>query len=174
MRIQFIFFILILPITVFLAFSIFPASQAGEILQLSMSFDKSEYKKTDPKYVNFNLKNKGENPIYVNKRFFINSEDAPEGQREIFLTATSPSGEKVRCNISYETGFPKIDYFVLLEPGGEVSTERNMNVSNYFDFKETGTYDLVAVYHNVYGDEIGIDAFKGKIASKPVKIKIVE
>jgi len=143
-------------------------------LELSISLDKSEYKKNEPININFKLENKTKKPIYANKRFYINSEESAAGQREIYLSVTSPSGEKLPCKISYETGMPKSDYFALLNPGEEVSAEYNRNIAYYFDFTQPGTYAITAVYQNIYGGEIGIDAFKEKIISKPLKIKIVE
>jgi len=167
-----IYYILI----VILFFSFFRCSDAIAVkgLKFSVYFDKTEYKKTDPININFKLENKGKTDIYVNKRFYINSKDAPREQREVYLLVTSPSGEKLPCKISHETGLPKTDYFVLLKPGEEVSLERKRNIKYYFDFNTPGKYKIIAVYQNIYGKEIGIDAFKDKIESNPVTIEIVE
>lgn len=147
---------------------------AGEPLRLTLTFDKEEYKETDQINVDFTLKNIGKKPIYVNKRFFLNSKDSPKEQKEIYLSVTSPSGKELPCSSSTETGLPKTEYFILLNPGEEVSLDRQRSIKYFFDFTEPGIYKVVAVYQNVYGDEIGLDAFKDRIESNPVTIKIVE
>ena len=143
-------------------------------LELSIFFDKNEYKPGEAIYINFKLKNSGNEPIYVNKRFYLNSESSKPEDREVFLQITGPSGEKLPYKASYDTGFPKTDYFVLLEPKEEVTSERKKNLKAYFDLKAPGEYSIIAIYQNIYGEEIGADAFKDKIISKPATIKIVE
>lgn len=148
-------------------------AKPGLALQLYLSFDKNEYKTNEPIYMNFKLKNKGNKPVYVNKRFYVNSKDSKPGDREVYLRITGPSGEKLPCKASYDTGFPKMDYFVLLKPKEEITSERKKNLKAYFDLKTPGEYKVIAIYQNIYGPEIGVDAFKSKITSEPVTIKIV-
>ena len=149
-------------------------AKSASALQLSVFFDKDEYKTNEPIYINFKLKNTGNKPIYVNKRLYVNSESSKPQYREVYLRITGPTGEKLPCKASHETGFPKTDYFVLLEPKEELTPERKKNLKAYFDLNTPGKYKVIAIYQNVYGPEIGIDAFQGKITSKPVTIKIVE
>ncbi|MCK5556942.1 MAG: hypothetical protein KAJ01_01095 [Candidatus Hydrogenedentes bacterium] len=144
-------------------------------LKFSISLDKTEYKKTDQIYVNFTLKNEGKKPVYVNKRFHINTEDSPKEEKEVYLIVTAPSGEKLTCREKpYDTGFPKTDYFVLLKRNEEAVSERKKRLKIYFDIKEPGTYTVAAVYKNVYGKEIGVEAFQGELKSDPVTMKIIE
>lgn len=143
-------------------------------LEISISFDRDEYRQSDPVYINFKIENKRKRPVYVNKRFYLNSEESPEKHREVYLTVQSPSGEELVCKASYETGLPKTDYFVLLKPDEETISDRKQNIKGYFDFKETGLYKITAIYQNIYGKEIGIDALKDMLISKPVTIRIVE
>ena len=149
-------------------------AKPGLALQFYLSFDKNEYKTNEPIYINFKLRNKGNKPVYVNKRFYVNSKDSKPEDREVYLRITSPSGEKLLCKASYDTGFPKTDYFVLLKPKEEITSERKKNLKAYFDLKTPGEYKVIAIYQNIYGPEIGVDAFKDKITSEPVAIKIVE
>lgn len=155
-----------------------PAEYAlgAERLELKLTFDKNEYKKTDPIKVNFTLINKGAKGVYVNNRFFLNTEDSPRQEREIYLIAVSPSGEKLPCKVedALETGLPRTDNFVLLAPGEETSLNREKHIKHFFDFGTLGTYKITAVYQNVYGEEIGVGAYKGKLKSKPAEITIVE
>ena len=82
----------------------------------------------------------------------------------------------MKCTRERDTGFPKTDYFALLEPKKEVSSDpkRKRNLTYFYDFKEPGEYKVVAIYKNAYGEEIGLDTFRGEIESKPVKIRIAE
>ena len=165
-----------LVITILLS-AVCQALAESKALELSLSFDKAEYKKTDAISVTFKLENKGKKPVYVNERFYVNSKYSSKEHREIYLSVTSPSGEELAFNESRATddvGLPKTDYFVLLEPGEEVILERPRNIKYYFDFDEPGTYKIVGVYQNSYGDEIGLDVFKKKVQSEPLEIKIVE
>ena len=143
-------------------------------VQFSVIFEKTEYDPKEAISIEFKLKNTGRSPIYVNKRFHVNTEDKPPAAREVSFQVTGPSGEKLPDKVFYDTGFPKTDYFVLLDPGGEVGLERSKNLQAYFDFSEAGKYKIIAVYQNVYGPEIGLDAFKDELKSKAVTIEIIE
>ncbi|MFC1667332.1 hypothetical protein ACFL0P_05690 [Candidatus Omnitrophota bacterium] len=152
------------------------SAASGKGLELTISFDKEEYKKTDPIYIEFKLKNKSKKPVYINKRFHLNSERSAKEDREVYLSVISPSNEKLSFDTTSpaETGFPKTDYFVLLESGQEVGSERKQAIKHRFDFKTPGAYKIIATYQNVYGKEIGLDTFKARLVSKSVTIKIVE
>lgn len=143
-------------------------------LKFSILLDKAEYKEQEPINATFKLENKGKGPVYVNKRFYLGSEDMPKEKRDLFLIITYPSGTKLPCKFSYETGFPKSDYFELLKPGAGVVSEYPRNLRGYFDFNEPGAYKVVAVYENVYGKEIGLDTFKDKITSSAISFKIIK
>lgn len=150
-------------------------AKSASALQFYISFDKDEYKTKDPIHINFELKNEGSEPVYVNKRFYVSSEDSDLRDREVFFRIKGPSGEKLPYKASYYgTGFPKTDYFVLLAPKEGITSERKKNLKAYFDLEAPGIYKVTAVYQNAYGPEIGIDVFEGKIESKPVTIKVVE
>ncbi len=150
-------------------------AKPASALQFSISFDKDEYKTKDPIYINFELNNKGPKPVYVNKRFYVGSEDSDPRDREVFFQIRGPSGEKLPYKASsYDIGFPKTDYFVLLGPKEGIASERKKNLKAYFDLGAPGKYKITAVYQNMYGAEIGIKAFRDKIKSKPVTIKVVE
>ena len=169
------FYIILIPAIFFLSISDgYAATYKG--LRLSVSFDKDEYTQKDPINLTLKLENKGSREVYINKRFYINSEDSPNKYREIYFSVLSPSGEKLTYNEKAfrETGLPKTDYFILLKPGEEAGMERPRNIKYYFDFKDPGAYKIKAVYQNIYGEEIGVDAFKGELVSKPVTIKILE
>lgn len=163
-----------LILTVFLLSNRPAAALTGKGLELTVSFDKNEYKQSDQIYVTFRLKNNTAKPVWVNKRFYLNSKESAKKYREVCLSVISPSGIELPCNMSLEPGLPRADYFILLKPGEEVSVDRQQNIKHCFDFSAPGTYRITAVYQNIYGKEIGLDVFMDKIESKPVTIKVLE
>ena len=145
---------------------------AAREIELVVTSDKNEYTLTDPIYLVIKLKNKGKKPIYVNKRMYVGSEESKPDKRDIYITAIAPGGKKLPCKVSYDTGFPRTDHFLLLSPGDEIERDRKQGIKHFFDFDTPGRYKITATYENVYGDEIGVDAFKKRIKSKPITIKI--
>ncbi|MCK5451510.1 MAG: hypothetical protein KAI70_07080 [Candidatus Omnitrophica bacterium] len=143
-------------------------------LVMVVSTDKTEYKKTDGIMVTLKLENCGKNALYVNNRFFLNSDKSDPKNKEVHFIVEDPSGEKMLCKIDLETGLPRTDNFISLAPGEETEIKRPRNIKYFFDFENVGEYKITAVYQNVYGEEIGVNAFKGKIISNPVIIKISE
>ena len=151
-----------------------PASPKGgqSDIVFTATLDKAEYAAEEPANLAFALKNKGKSPVYVNKRFYFGPEDAPKNQKEVYVTITSPSGQKLPFKFPYETGYPKTDYFTLLEPAQEVKADYPRNLRGNFEFKEEGTYTVTAVYQNTFGRELGLDVFQGKLTAEPVKFAI--
>lgn len=167
--------ILTLLLSVILLGGWMDVSTAAEGIQLILSFEKEEFKQDEALNAEFILKNTGQDPVYVNKRFQVGSKDFPAKDREIYMKVISPAGEDLPYKASnYEMGLPKSDYFVLLGRGEEANIERKRNIKGYFDFTETGEYRITATYENTYGAEIGLDTVKGPVESGPVIIRITE
>jgi len=151
-----------------------PASPKGgqSDIVFTATLDKAEYTAEEPINLVFALKNQSKNPVYVNKRFYFGSEEAPRNQKEVYVTITAPSGEKLPYKFPYETGYPKTDYFTLLEPAQEVKADYPRNLRGNFEFKEEGTYTVTSVYQNTFGRELGLDVFQGKLTAEPVRFQI--
>lgn len=156
------------------SFATSPRTAAALQFHARLENPKPAYTRTDPLQVRFVLKNVGRKPVWVNKRFYAASEEIPKNGRDVVLDVTAPSGAKLTCKYAYETGLPKTDDFVQLDPGQEAVSERALDLRGYFDFAEAGAYSIVAVYENVFGDEIGLDAFREALRSPPVSITIAE
>lgn len=151
---------LLLPLALILGCPL--SAPAAEDLQLSVVPDQRAVKLSEPIEVTFKLRNRGSNALYVNRRFKLGLKTSPKDQREIYLEARAPSGKRLEPKYpGTETGFPKSEDFVLLKPGEEVVSERKWDLKSYFDFKEPGSYRLEATYQNVFGKEIGLEAWKG-------------
>jgi len=149
------------------------AKTAG--LKFNIKLDKTEYKEQEPVNATFELENKGQQSVLVNKRFNLNSAGgAKQYQGEVTLILTLPSGKEVPCKFSYEAGLPKTDYFELLQPGKKAASEYPRNLRGYFSFEEPGVYKIEAVYQNIFGKEIGLDVFIDKLSSEPVSFKITK
>lgn len=166
-------FVTILAVAGIGIFSALPQSLAASSdVVFTVTLDKGEYVAEEPIDATFVLKNKGKEAVYVNKRFYFGSEEAPRNQKEVYVTITSPSGQKLPYKFSYETGYPKTDYFTLLEPGQEVKAEYPRNLRGNFEFTDPGTYTATAVYQNTFGRELGLDVFQEKLTAEPVKFVI--
>ncbi len=146
---------------------------ANQTLKFRIILDKTEYSAEEPINVTFVLKNLSSSPVLVNQRFYISSPAAAKNQKEVHFEIISPLGEKLTCKNFYETGYPKTDYFKLLQPAEEVKSEYPRNLRGFFDITEPGTYRLVAVYQNVWGAELGLDTFQEQLVSDPVKFSVV-
>lgn len=139
-----------------------------------VTFANTEYKRNGPVEASLALKNNGKKPVWVNTRFYVNAPTLPNEEREVLLEVTSPTGETLSCTYSHQTGFPKSEYFQRLQGGQTVSAEHPYDLRSYFNLTTPGRYTVVGVYENVFGQEIGLDAFTGPVTSTPVTFTIVE
>lgn len=144
-------------------------------LEFRASLDKRSYASHEPVMISFMLKNTGKGPAWVNTRFYLSAQSAPEDDRDVYVILTAPSGKDIPCTFSYPTGLPKSDYFKSLEPGQEAASESPRDLHGFFgELKEPGTYTVRAVYHNVFGAELGLDTFKGTLKSPSVTFTITQ
>lgn len=143
-------------------------------LRFTLLLSKEEYANQEPLNAMFKLENIGRIPVWVNKRFYLGSENVSRNRRgEVTLKVISPAGKELECKFFHEAGLPKSEFFKLLEPGGEVISEHPRNLRGYFDFTEPGIYKIVAIYENIFGKEIGLDAFRKKLTAEAVSLKII-
>ena len=152
-------------------------AKARERIEFNMFLveEKKEYGKNDPILFKLKLKNNGKKPVLVNRRFYINSDRSSKYERDVYLSVKAPDGKEMDYRQEpYDTGLPRTDDFTYLKPAGEVEARHQRNLRAYFDFKEPGTYEVKAVYHNMYGKEIGLDAFRKRLTSNEITIKIAD
>ena len=161
-------------LSVALLFACAAPASAKAPLKFTMSFDKKQYAGKDNINVTFELENTGKKDIYVNKRFFVNSEEASEGDREILLKVISPKGKELPCKVNVETGLPRAVHFELLKPGEKAKIDREKNIKYYYDFNEPGKYKITAAYKNTRGKELDLDVCKDSVKSAPVTIEILK
>ena len=78
-----------------------PSFAAQSDIVFTATLDKAEYAAEEPVNLAFALKNKGNSPVYVNKRFYFGSEETPRNQKEVYAIITAPSGEKLPYKFPY-------------------------------------------------------------------------
>ena len=141
-------------------------------LTFGASLDKASYAANEPILTTFTLTNGGKQPVWVNSRFYVSSNTLPRDDRDVYLTVRSASGKELECTFTHPTGFPKTDYFKLLQPEAAVSSEHPRDLRAFFKFEEPGTYTLTATYDNAFGPEIGLEAAQGPLTAAPVTLTI--
>lgn len=150
------------------------AARPAQEVELKLALEWEEYKLSENIDCEFQLWNRGDRPIWVNKRFKLGSEKADPRQKELVLLVKEASGAPVEMKtFDHETGFPKSDFFVQLKPGEKAAADRKWNLKDLAKIEKPGEYELTAVYQNTYGKELGLDAFKQKITGS-VKFRVTE
>lgn len=139
-----------------------------------LTLSKADYTRNEPIEATLSLKNNGSKPVWVNTRFYINAPTQPPEERDVTLDVTGPDGKLLTTTYSYQTGFPKSDYFQLLPGGQTAKAEHPRDLRSYFQFQAPGRYTVVATYENVFGPELGLPAFTGPAKSKPVTLTVTE
>lgn len=150
------------------------AAAAKQPLELRLWLDKASYSASEPIHASMALKNTGKQPVWVNARFYMSAPTGPGNGRDGHFIVTAPSGAELPCMVTVRAGFPKSDDFKRLEPGQEITMGSPRELRRFFDLKEPGTYVVRAVYQNAFGAELGLDAFKGPLESKPVMFTIIQ
>lgn len=140
-------------------------------LELEIVLDKKEYKKGEAIKVAFSVINRGLDDVILNGRMFLNSIESPETMREIYLKVISPSGNEIPFSAFIEVGYPSKHNFKIVKSGTSLKSDL-VDLTKYYDFEEIGTYEILAIYENRFGKELNIDAWVGKVISKPLRIKI--
>ena len=134
-------------------------------VQLQVATEQPAYHASEPVTVRLTLKNVSKTPVWVTTRFFVSSPEVAANRRDIYLEITAPSGERLPITFTHVTGFPKTDLFKELQPGEEITSEARPNLRYLADLKAPGQYQVVAVYENVFGPEIGLETFRGVVRS---------
>lgn len=145
---------------------------AAACLELTLTCDKASYNPSEPILLALALKNTGTQAVWVVTRFYISAKEVPPQRRDVYVEVTSPSGQPLPGAFTHQTGFPKSDYFVQLQPGEDAAAEGPRNLRAYVELKEPGTYQVTAVYENVFGPELGLDTFRGSVRSAPATFTI--
>ncbi len=132
--------------------------------------DKAEYRLGERIVLHGILQNQSKISLMINSKFLVKGSEIEADDWGIGLKIVAPSGKKVDVGWLYEISDVAADWFVLLTPGEEYSSEIWGNIGPLC--KEIGTYRLTAYYYNFIGESLGINAWKGSVESGSVEFCI--
>ena len=136
----------------------------GNMLILTLEFDRETFQSADAIPVTLVLTNQGHERLLVNRRMAPNHPHAPDSQRDIVFVITAPSGQEMQLNKFINVRTPKEDDFLVLEAGETV--ERTIYLEQILSFVEIGEYSIQAIYQNATDPGTGESAWKGQISSE--------
>jgi hypothetical protein len=99
-----------------------------------------------PVNVTAQLRNTGSGEVWVNKRMLLNTAHAPASMREVWLEVTGPDGQGVPFSCKIRAGQAQADDYELLGPNDTIPIQ--LDLTECFDFKETGSYRIQASYQD--------------------------
>lgn len=124
--------------------------------------------------VNAVLSNTGSTPLWVNKRFLLNTVYSPKPFREIWLDVKAPNGKMLEFRCRIKAGYAREEHYAVLSPGESVKAE--IKISNCFDMTEKGEYEIKAHYQDgtkeVPPAPSNTVHLKDELESKTIKISI--
>ena len=140
--------------------------------ELSVAFDKTEYRPGDPIQVTFTLRNTEQTPVLVNGRLALNAPFAPPRYREVALTITAPSGQPLPFMAKLNLGGAQDKHFKLLQPGETV--QHSYALRDYYRFDQPGAYTAEASYQNqAEPSQAGsLQPWKGELSAEPVSFTL--
>jgi hypothetical protein len=123
------------------------------------------------------LINDGDDPVTVNNRFAVSS---PGGPGELTFTVLGPDGEPLPFGARVNLGRPGPEDVAPVRPAGCVGT--TIDLVDYFDLSEPGTYRITATYRATGGrlddEDLGDDldtppgVWTGTLESEEVSIEV--
>lgn len=133
-------------------------------LEFSISLAKKKFGTGDPISVRMTLRNVGDKPIMVNKRFLVNDRPAPPEDRDVYFTIKMPGGTTAEFAWDLKVGFPEANDFRKLKPGKAVSGKADIN--DLYFLSETGKYVVKATYQNAHSGPTVYDEGTGDFSVK--------
>jgi hypothetical protein len=133
-----------------------------------------------PVAVRMSLKNNGDSPVTVNRRFLVNHGATPPEFREVTFAITMPDGDRAPFAWLLTVSFPDRDDFRRLRPGQSVSATADL--ADLYFLRGPGRYTVRATYRNVHpgptriGERVrtrNIGAVRGRRASNELSFRIV-
>jgi hypothetical protein len=121
------------------------------------------------------LVNDGDDPVKVNGRLAVSSDD---GAGELTFSVVGPSGEPLPFGSRVNLGRPGPDDVATISPTRFVGV--TIDLVDYFNLDEPGTYRISATYRSSAGGENGeeegeglpADVWTGEVTSDEVSIEV--
>ena len=143
---------------------------------LLLSSPKRDYRKGEEVIVTVGLANFTPRPLVVNKRLQMIFDYEYLEAYELGFQIIGPRGTPIAPRMVTEDRlwpYPQPDDFVELLIGAQ--WQKEIPLSLYFDLSESGSYEIIAKYHNSHnGHQFGFDAWTGELRSPPVEVVISE
>lgn len=114
--------------------------------------------------VRWTLRNDGNEPVIVNKRFLVNDKAAPPEFRELYFTIRTPGGGTAPFAWELKVGFPDSKDFRRLKPGAAIRGSADLN--DLYLVEEEGIYYVRATYQNVHAGPTVFDDATGSLSVK--------
>lgn len=151
---------------------------AGQIVAITpsllLSSRKSHYNTEEKVIATVTLANFCDQPLVVNKRLQMIFDYKYREAYELKFQVLGPNEQPVAPYKIIEDRlwpYPKLVDFIELVPGGQ--WQRDIILSEYFDFSQSGMYKVVAEYHNCHdGHQFGLDAWTGELHSPTMDVFI--
>ncbi|MFI7483392.1 hypothetical protein ACH9EU_13385 [Kocuria sp. M1R5S2] len=117
-------------------------------LRLVLEPFRSTYGVDDDVPVRVLLVNDGEDPVTVNARLAVSS---PGGPGELTFSVIGPQGEPLPFGARVNLGRPGAEDVATIAPAHSAGSE--VDLVDYFDLSEPGTYRVSAAYRSALGRE---------------------
>ena len=180
------FFLLALVATALVLISCTISSNQDSVpeqpLQITLRFEKDSYHVGEIVIAKIKLTNVSDKLIIVNSRMSVNLPPILSPIREIAFDVTSPSGKTYWPDVVIDPGPLYSTHFIELDPGDYFEDVIHLNSYGY-EFKEVGTYLVVANYQNnidpqdaiiLNGFDDNRIAWKGELNSNQVQLIIIQ
>jgi hypothetical protein len=143
-------------------------------LQFDIQTDSTVYLNDKPIFLKMRITNKADSAIFINKRFIVNTPEAPKESAigEVYLIITSPAGDTLSFNAFVHVSYPNQNDYVALGPGKNIVSAHKEDINSFYDFGQNGEYKITGYYYNFYKEGIKPAPWEGKIKSNTIKILI--
>ena len=143
-------------------------------LKFDIQTDSTVYRNDKPIFLKMSITNNADSAIFINKRFIVNSPEAPKESAigEVYLIITSPAGDTLSFNAFVHVNYPSQNDYVKLGPGEEIVSAHKEDINRYYDLSKSGEYIITGYYYNFYKEGIKPTPWEGKIKSNTITILI--
>ena len=141
-------------------------------MTVNLAFGSNRYESQESIIANVTVTNVSDMALVINSCFNPNDPVMPEIARDITFLVRNPQGEELDFLAKINPAVSKLENFVLLTPGVQLST--SIDISRYYDFSLSGEYEIYVSYQNTLIPDNMNNAWVGNVQSELVVLEIVE
>ena len=138
----------------------------------SLASVKTRFESGEPIWIQLRLHNKGHIPVWVNKRFLVNSKHSPAKFREIAFSVFDSAQQELDFACKVRAGEARQEDYTVLGPGE--AAEGKYALSRCFDLGRPGQYSVLATFEDcgttAPPDEIV--HFTGPVTTQPLTLSV--